>query len=98
MPGSQPNAKGVSSRVFCKVNGRTEMIVVPDATQPVRAARTYRLRYLSFLIALRCSRLIVQPSNARDHDQVSKLVDMVNARFGTRVGRLAIMDCELRWV
>ena len=42
MPGSQPNAKGVSSRVFCKVDGRTEMIVVPDATQPVRAARTYR--------------------------------------------------------
>jgi serine/threonine protein kinase len=29
--------------------------------------------------------------------QVSALMDMVRARFQTTVGRLAIMDCELRW-
>ena len=32
---SQATGKGISSRVFVKVGIRTELIIVPDATQPV---------------------------------------------------------------
>ena len=38
MPSDQGKPEGISSRVFCKVGSRTELLIVPDATQPVYLA------------------------------------------------------------
>jgi len=86
------SGKGISSRVFCKVGGRTELLIVPDATQPVCPA----------LPSHQCLCQPVAPEGASQltvgtDAQVAKLVDMVNSRFGTQVAGLAIMDCQLRW-
>ena len=98
MPSGQGKPEGISSRVFCKVGGRTELLIVPDATQPVYLAPHFLRAPLSDqppddddLFAIMIPTLILQPplvsTNFRTSTvtQVSKLVDMVSSRFGMQV-------------